>query len=737
MIMERATKVFICDLIQEEARKALDLEGLEDVEVIAYEADFEDAQRGLGDLKAKLERHARPGDVVCIFGSEWVLSPAGLERLAPGHSFVLVGSCFELVAGPGLIEAVLSKGAYVVVPGTLRRWREMVQAHGMGEEESRFAFSDTMSEIVLMDTGKGDAMRQELKDFADFVGKPCSIVPVGLDFLRLKLSSAVLGARLEREVERANEEGRMQAKVRSDYAMAFDLLERMSQGTEEESVVGSILDILHMLFSPAEIDYYSLRPTGEVLVFDYTRGTFDHTSGLRAASLLEKVNDWDEASNGFKLKVENAGKELGVAILRRIEFPEYRREYLSLASQLSVVFGLAVTNARAFKSLKDSEEQVERAFALESTMLSISQGFFGRQDFDRTVNDALARVGEAVGSSRVVLLQFSKDMRAFSCTHEWVAPGVSSAMEALTNVPVAAQSWLMERVQTEGTVRVVSLSSASEDVRDQLAPFEKAQVKAMALAAVIVEGHHQGMACLQHVDEKSSWDSDETSMLIFLAQTLSVALQRRKNQEDMALLAESVTMSNKVLRHDIRNELMVLTGSMQLYDMKKEERHLERASRSVARLTEILDHFKELDNFLRSSQSLFAVDLREAIGKAMALHQMPFEVNGNGQIQADYAFSSVLDNLVRNAKRHGDAKRMSFRIARVGGFLELTVADDGTGIPQEARARLFQEGFSYGEKRSTGLGLFWIRKTMERYGGWVQLVDSEKGATFVLGFPMN
>jgi len=64
------------------------------------------------------------------------------------------------------------------------------------------------------------------------------------------------------------------------------------------------------------------------------------------------------------------------------------------------------------------------------------------------------------------------------------------------------------------------------------------------------------------------------------------------------------------------------------------------------------------------------------------------------------------------------------------------VADDGSGIPKEARERLFQEGFSYGETRGTGLGLFWIRKTMERYGGWARLADSEKGARFVLGFPL-
>jgi len=151
-------------------------------------------------------------------------------------------------------------------------------------------------------------------------------------------------------------------------------------------------------------------------------------------------------------------------------------------------------------------------------------------------------------------------------------------------------------------------------------------------------------------------------------------------------------------------------------------------------LTETLDHFKELDSFLQSSRALFSVDLRQTIVQVMATHQVAYEVQGESRVQADFALSSVIDNLVRNAMRHGNAKSMTFSIVREGGLTQLTVADDGTGIPEEARSKLFQEGFSYGEKRGTGLGLFWIKKTMERYGGWVKLVPSEGGATFVLAF---
>jgi signal transduction histidine kinase len=580
----------------------------------------------------------------------------------------------------------------------------------------------------------GDWSKADLDRLSAQVGMPASAVFVGLDFLRLRLACGFIEARLRWELDEAKRESTTQARMRSDYALAFDLLERISRGTEEERVAGSIIDVLNMLFSPGGVEYFAIDPAGGLQLFDYENGKFTSVDGGTIPSLLQGANHWDDASNGFKLKVEHKGKVLAIARLWDLSFPELSRDYLNLASQLSVVFGLAVANARAFRSLKDSEAQVERAFALESTMLSISQGFFGRPDFDRAVNEALARVGEAVGCSRVLLLQRSRDMTAMACTHEWASHGTSSIKGQLANIPADLQAWLTENAHYEGTVRTVDISLVSHGEKGLLSPLLEDGVSSMLMSPVLVEGRMHGLACLQRTGEDRTWEPDEASMLRFLVQNLSVALQRKKAQEDMVSLAESVTMSNKVLRHDIRNELMVLSGSLQLYDMKKEEKQLDRAKRSAVRLTEILDHFKELDSFLQSSKALFPIDLREVIVQVMATHQVVYEVQGDAQVLADFALNSVIDNLVRNARRHGEATSVNFTITRDGGAVRLTVADNGKGIPEAARAKLFQEGFSYGEKRSTGLGLFWVRKTMERYGGFASLVPSDKGATFLLGF---
>lgn len=98
---------------------------------------------------------------------------------------------------------------------------------------------------------------------------------------------------------------------------------------------------------------------------------------------------------------------------------------------------------------------------------------------------------------------------------------------------------------------------------------------------------------------------------------------------------------------------------------------------------------------------------------------------------ADEAIYSVFDNLLSNSVKHGESKRIEISIERKGDICEITVRDFGRGIPEEIIGRLFVEGFSYGVKAGSGLGLYIVKKVIERYGGEVR-VFNDNGAVFQL-----
>ncbi|WP_246236529.1 sensor histidine kinase [Actinomadura chibensis] len=101
----------------------------------------------------------------------------------------------------------------------------------------------------------------------------------------------------------------------------------------------------------------------------------------------------------------------------------------------------------------------------------------------------------------------------------------------------------------------------------------------------------------------------------------------------------------------------------------------------------------------------------------------------------------VLGNLLSNAERHA-VGRIDVTVARDGDDAVLEVLDDGAGVPAESRERVFERFARLPESRArdpqgTGLGLPIAREIAEVYGGTLRILDSPRGARFVLRLPAS
>jgi signal transduction histidine kinase len=85
----------------------------------------------------------------------------------------------------------------------------------------------------------------------------------------------------------------------------------------------------------------------------------------------------------------------------------------------------------------------------------------------------------------------------------------------------------------------------------------------------------------------------------------------------------------------------------------------------------------------------------------------------------------MLGNLIENAAKYGGGS-VFVTVAAQAGFVEFLVEDDGTGIPEEERVRIFDRGVRLDTgKPGTGLGLAIVRDVAEIYEGTVALEESE------------
>ncbi len=85
----------------------------------------------------------------------------------------------------------------------------------------------------------------------------------------------------------------------------------------------------------------------------------------------------------------------------------------------------------------------------------------------------------------------------------------------------------------------------------------------------------------------------------------------------------------------------------------------------------------------------------------------------------------MLGNLIENAAKYGGGSVFA-TVSRSGPMVEIMVEDDGMGIPQEERTRIFDRGVRLDSgKPGTGLGLAIVRDVAEIYGGSIGMEESE------------
>jgi signal transduction histidine kinase len=114
---------------------------------------------------------------------------------------------------------------------------------------------------------------------------------------------------------------------------------------------------------------------------------------------------------------------------------------------------------------------------------------------------------------------------------------------------------------------------------------------------------------------------------------------------------------------------------------------------------------------------------------------------GAARVAGDEAkLARVVRNLSDNALRYASS-RVSFAVSEKGDWCELVVADDGPGVPEADRQRIFQRFTRLDQARphqsgGAGLGLAIVHEIVAAHGGEVWVEDARPGARFVVRLPL-
>ncbi|MDO1559160.1 HAMP domain-containing sensor histidine kinase [Brevundimonas sp. 2R-24] len=206
------------------------------------------------------------------------------------------------------------------------------------------------------------------------------------------------------------------------------------------------------------------------------------------------------------------------------------------------------------------------------------------------------------------------------------------------------------------------------------------------------------------------------------------------------------------ISHDLRNMLSAAQiASERLADsadprVAKALPRLERALDRALTLSEnVLDYGKTEEPAPQLHRLRLAGVVRAAAEDA-GLDDQRVRLTWKGparlQVQADPDhLHRILVNLMRNARqaieqdRPGGEGRVAVSARREPGWVLIRLSDDGPGLPERIRQRLFQP-FSGARPGGAGLGLAISRELAEAHGGRLELLDSgPTGAVFEIALP--
>ena len=220
-------------------------------------------------------------------------------------------------------------------------------------------------------------------------------------------------------------------------------------------------------------------------------------------------------------------------------------------------------------------------------------------------------------------------------------------------------------------------------------------------------------------------DRDEVGALAETLNAMLASLERARQAEQRFVGDAS---------HELRTPLTALRGNLAYVTKHGADPDvLEDIAADAARLGDLLDDLLAL-----ARQDAAApvrgepVDLAELAREAAADHV--FAPDSLVILGERPALERALDNLVRNARRHGSGA-VTVTVERDGNHARLSVTDEGRGLTPEQAEHAF-ERFWRGRDAAapgSGLGLAIVRAIAERHGGGV----TADGSRFTIDLPLS
>jgi signal transduction histidine kinase len=219
------------------------------------------------------------------------------------------------------------------------------------------------------------------------------------------------------------------------------------------------------------------------------------------------------------------------------------------------------------------------------------------------------------------------------------------------------------------------------------------------------------------------------------------------SERSLARRNEELLLVNRIVRHDIRNDMAVANGwagELRGHVDEAGEPMLERVLRTTQHTIDLTETLRDFVEALEpgTEADLEPTSLRQHLRETVescreTYPHAAFEVGDvpDVRVEANALLGTVFRNLLNNAVQHNDTDEPRIRVSveTTGDSVRVRIADNGPGLPVARREAVFgraERGLNSG---GSGVGLYLVDTLVRQYGGDVWVEDAEpRGAVFVV-----
>lgn len=456
------------------------------------------------------------------------------------------------------------------------------------------------------------------------------------------------------------------------------------------------------------------------------------------------------------------GNIIGVVQVLNKQAGPFDEDDEALLAALASLAAIAIENTKLYQSVVSKNEELyqtqeelkQRSFEI-NVLYDIEREMNSLHDLDELLERILLRSIEIVGATAGSIALISKrlgDLRF----HTTSGKHGDRVLKHRLQLGKGIIGW----VAAHGKPAIVN--NPDEDPRHATDFAEKIGLNpSHILCAPLIYGD-EVLGAIEIIDklgpstrsDASVFDEDDLRLLQLIAGQVSRAVQlaranvERENENRLAAIGQ---MMAGVL-HDLKTPMTIVSWYADM--MAEIENEGERKSyiELIKRQFDLMNGMtREVLAFARGDSDLFIRKVYLSRFLEEVIEQLKHELQGKNidmRLEAGYSgiayfdenkILRVIHNLVRNAMQAmPTGGEILIRTKQATGGLIFEFEDNGPGIPQEMKGRLFEPFTTIGKKSGSGLGLAIVKKIIDDHAGEIKVLSNTgKGTCFQVKLPLR